>query len=144
MTVYSDRKAVGQRIRSARQSKELTGQQLARLAGISAGYLSEVERGLSAISGEKLVQIADALGMRVSYLLEAPERAPAEDAPNTIQIPAALSEAAEQLGLSYIATRRLLEGRRSLVARRSQGPEHDWTLQDWCEFYNKVKRYIDD
>lgn len=134
---------VGRRIRSIRMSKCITGQRLAKMARISAPYLSEIERGLSEASGEKLFRIASSLGVSVQTLLEgtALERRPTDG----VTIPAGLDQAAAQLGLSYRHTVRLLQGRQSLVARRSSGgEEEEWQVGDWLEFYQKVKDYLGD
>jgi len=133
---------VGRRIRTARMSKGITGQKLALMARISPAYLSEVERGLSEVSGEKLLRIATSLRVSVQALLEGSrgEGEPGEG----VTIPPALDQAAERLNLSYKDTVHLLQGRHSLVARRSQGGEEEWKVGDWIEFYKKVKKYLED
>jgi transcriptional regulator with XRE-family HTH domain len=111
---------------------------LAEFAGISPGYLSEVERGSSAPSGEKLARIASELGVSTDYLLTGVTSTTAP-----VQVPAGLAAAAEQLNLTYAQTMRLLAGKRSLVARRSSGEqEDDWAKADWIEFYKKVSPYL--
>lgn len=135
------RQEVGQRIKSVRQARGKTVQQLASDAGMSPGYLSEVERGLSAISFEKLVRIAEELKVTTDFLKDG-KGAPGES--DAVRIPAALSAAAEQLGLSHRSTMRLLEGRQSLVARRSQSQETEWNVQQWFDFYERVKEYLPD
>ena len=115
---------------------------VATKAEMSPGYLSELERGMSAVSTEKLTAISAALEVSVSLLLEAKsERVDKED---DVRFPRALSEAAEQLGLSYRATRMLLQGKLSLVAKRSRNSEHNWDLKDWIKFYLTVKEYLPD
>ena len=133
------RSEVGRRIRTARMSKGITGQKLASMARISPAYLSEVERGLSEVSGEKLLRIATCLGVSLQDLLEESQN----EEPG-VTIPLALDQAAENLNLSYKDTVRLLQGRQSLVARRSQGSEEEWKAEDWIEFYKKVKKYLED
>ena len=136
------RSEVGRRIRTARMSKGITGQKLASMARISPAYLSEVERGLSEVSGEKLLRIATCLGVSLQALLEESQK---EGDPSAgVTIPLALDQAAEKLNLSYKDTVRLLQGRQSLVARRSQGSEEEWKVEDWIEFYKKVKKYLED
>jgi transcriptional regulator with XRE-family HTH domain len=135
----SEREQIGNRIRDLRQLRKLSLQQLAKLASMSPGYLSEVERGHSAISGEKLAKIAEHLGTSVDYLLSGREEA---KEPTVINIPPGLSEAAKLLDLSFTDTLRLLEGKRSLVARRSGNAEVEWTKDDWINFYNKVKAFF--
>jgi len=134
---------VGRRIRSIRVSKGITGKSLAKMAEISAPYLSEIERGLSEVSGEKLLRIASSLGVSVQTLLDgtAPDSRPTDG----VTIPTALDQAAAQMALSYRDTVRLLQGRQSLVARRSSGgEEEEWQVGDWLEFYQKVKDYLGD
>lgn len=131
---------IGARIKRIRQAQDMTAQELARSAGISAGYLSAVERDLSAISGEKLVRIAQALTVSVAVLVG--EENPAAVALEEIRIPRALSEAAQQLGLSYQATIMLLQGRRSLVAKRSDSSTQEWDATDWIKFFHTVREYL--
>ncbi len=133
------RREIGQRIKQLRIARGLTLQELAEKAKMSAGYLSEIERGGSALSGEKLEAIAVSLGTSVDYLLTGTG---APDEENVVRIPAGLAEAAEILDLSYTKTRRLLAGKKSLVAARRDTDEEEWTAQDWIDFYNKVERYL--
>jgi transcriptional regulator with XRE-family HTH domain len=135
-----DRIEVGRRIKSLRQSQELTVQDLANRSAVSAGYISEVERGLSAVSIDKLAQIAEALGLKLDTLVgEAPVT---PENPNVVTIPAALSAAADRLNLSHRATLVLLQGKKSLTARRSQQPDREWGIEDWLEFHKRVKDYL--
>lgn len=132
------RTEVGRRIRALRKSRDLSIHRLAELAGISPGYLSDVERGSSSPSAEKLARIAAELGVTTDYLLTGTTSATAP-----AQVPPGLAAAAEQLNLTYTQTVRLLAGKQSLVARRSsQHGGDDWSKTDWIEFYNKVKHYL--
>lgn len=135
-----NRKEIGRRIRSTRRSKEMTAQTLAKTAGVSTGYLSEVERGLCPVSVDKLRSIASALKVDLQFVLEG--SASSVGTTNEVRIPTALAAAAEQLDLSYVVTISLLNGRSSLVAKRSSGPQSEWTAQQWIEFYEKIKEFI--
>lgn len=131
---------IGERIKQLRLAKQWTIKELALKAGMSAGYLSEVERGGSALSGEKFGALAKLLGTTVDFILTGtgePEQAGAE-----VRIPAALAEAAQALDLSYATTMRLLRGKQSLVAARREGVEDEWTAQKWMDFYKKVQPYL--
>ena len=133
------RQEIGARIKRLRIIKGLTIKELAQNAGTSAGYLSEVERGGPALSGEKLGALAGCLGSSVDYLLTGIAE-PNQALPET-RIPAGLAQAAEILDLSYVQTTKLLAGKHSLVAGR--GSEQDeWTVDDWVHFYEKVKHYL--
>jgi transcriptional regulator with XRE-family HTH domain len=129
---------IANRIRTLRRSKEISIHKLADAVAMSPGYLSEVERGHSAISGELLGKIARELGVTADYLLSGQE----EQRGGVIQIPPGLSEAAKALDLTYGQTIRLLEGKESLVARRANTAEKEWSKEDWISFYNKVKLYL--
>lgn len=57
---------VGNSIRMARKSKNMTLEDLAHLAGTDTGNLSRLERGLQGVSQDLLERILDALGMSLS------------------------------------------------------------------------------
>lgn len=135
-----DRVEVGRRIKRLRQARDLTVHALAKRAKMSAGYVSEVERGLPAVSLDKLMQIAEALEVEVDSLIgkSSDQISSAEG----VRIPEALSEAAENLNLSYRATLTLLRGKLSLTAKRSQDGDKEWTAEDWIQFYHQVKDYL--
>lgn len=135
-----DRTEVGRRIKQLRQAQTLTVDKLAKKAKVSAGYVSEVERGLSAVSVDKLMKIADGLGVSLDSLLG--ENPIAARGQTVVQIPAALSTAADQLNLTHRATLTLLQGQRSLTARRSKGDEAEWGVEEWLKFYEQVKDYL--
>ncbi len=133
------REEIANRIRTLRRAKGLSIEKLAGLAEISAGYLSEVERGWSELSGTKLARLAENLGTSVDFLLTGREDQTEDSA---ITIPVALSEAAKTLDLSFSQTLRLLKGKESLVARRSAQGQDEWTAEKWIEFYRKVHPYL--
>jgi transcriptional regulator with XRE-family HTH domain len=134
-----EREEIANRIRTLRRARGLSIEKLAALADISAGYLSEVERGLSEISGAKLARLAENLGATADYLLMGRE----DQAPNApVTISPGLSEAARKLDLSYAQTLQLLLGKEQLVARRSANASQEWATEKWIEFYNKVRDYL--
>ena len=108
---------------------------------MSPGFISEVERGLVAISTPKLMDICRTLEIPVSAVLEDTDDLPSA---NTVAIPAALSELADQYDLPHRAVLKLLQGRHSLRARRSQDREEEWGFNEWLRFYIQVREYIDD
>jgi len=61
--------AVGNEIRRLRKLRGMTLEQLASRAGVSAGLLSQVERGQGNPSFNTLVQVAHALGIPVARLM---------------------------------------------------------------------------
>src|SRR5512140_2242585 len=63
-----DVRALGEYIREQRESAEVSLRQLAKSAGVSNPYLSQVERGLKKPSAEILGQIAGALRISAETL----------------------------------------------------------------------------
>ncbi len=59
---------IGEFIRQQREAAEVSVRELARVAGVSNPYLSQVERGLRKPSAEVLQQIAKALSMSAESL----------------------------------------------------------------------------
>jgi len=143
MSGGSEREQIGQRIRSLRKARDFSIQRLAEAAGISAGYLSDVERGFSAPSGEKLVRIAAELGVTTDYLLTGQTEQAKNGDQAAVSFPAALAAVAEKFNLSYVDAKRLLDGKLSLVARRATSAvDDDWTVEKWIDFYKKVKHLL--
>ena len=119
----------------------MTLKKLADITSISIGHLSDIERGESKLSGEKIAVIAEALVCTTDYLLTGIQTK-AEDSVK-VEFPKSLSDAALSLGISYAQTLQLLEGRQSLIARRSRAFEDDdWQMEDWIAFYKRVEKYL--
>ena len=64
-----DLKAVGQRIKSAREAKNLTQEELAALVNLSPTHVSVIERGLKVTKLDTFVAIANALDVSADTLL---------------------------------------------------------------------------
>lgn len=64
-----DLKAIGTRIKKARESNHLTQEQLAEKVNLSSTHISVVERGIKAPKLETFVDIANALGVTSDFLL---------------------------------------------------------------------------
>jgi len=57
---------IGERIRNLRQLSNLTQEELAERAGLTKGFISQVERDLTSISLDSLIQILGALDEDIS------------------------------------------------------------------------------
>lgn len=64
-----DLKAVGQRIKAAREAKNLTQEELAALVNLSTTHVSVIERGLKVTKLDTFVAIANALDVSADALL---------------------------------------------------------------------------
>lgn len=67
----------GQRIKQLRKQLRRTLQDIAAATGLSASFLSQVERGVAGVSLTSIKAIAEALGVPMSRLLEQPPQADA-------------------------------------------------------------------
>ncbi|HEU0089764.1 MAG TPA: helix-turn-helix transcriptional regulator [Pseudonocardiaceae bacterium] len=63
------REAIGERLRRTRTTQSRTLRDVSRVARVSLGYLSEVERGRKEASSELLAAICDALDLPLDELL---------------------------------------------------------------------------
>ena len=66
---------LGEQLRSCRKQASLTLQLVAEAAGLSVGFISQLERGLAVPSLSSLRAIARVLGKPISYFFEPPENA---------------------------------------------------------------------
>ena len=67
-------KPIGQKIRDLRLQNKLTLKDLGQLTGLSVGYLSQLERGLTDIATDLLATVAQALGVDRSHFFREPRR----------------------------------------------------------------------
>lgn len=66
---------LGERIRRARQSRNITGAQLAGCIGVSANYISELERGVKKNPSMQVIAgLAEVLGCPVDYFFGVEEK----------------------------------------------------------------------
>ena len=131
---------VGERIKLVREARGWTQEKLADEAKISRGFLSEVEKHGKNISLDLLLRIATALGASVGYLATGDGDQPGERKP--IMIPPELSQAAEEMHLSYPETIDLLEAYNSVVARRSNRSKGTMSVKDWKDLHTALKSVI--
>ncbi|HOP85166.1 MAG TPA: cupin domain-containing protein [Syntrophorhabdaceae bacterium] len=61
-----DGASIGERIKMLRQAKSLTQEELAIRAGLTKGFISQIERNLTSLSVESLIGILDALDEKPS------------------------------------------------------------------------------
>ncbi len=131
---------VGDRIKKVREAKGWTQEKLADESKVSRGFLSEVEKRGKNISLDLLLRIANALGGSVGYLATGEGEQLGERKP--VVIPLELSQAAEELRLSYPETHDLLDAYNSVVARRSDRSKGTMSVKDWKELHAAVKSVI--
>ena len=68
--ISMNQKAVGRRIKAAREEKRLTQEQLAELVDLSPMHVSVIERGVKLPKLETLINIANVLDVSADVLLQ--------------------------------------------------------------------------
>src|SRR5712691_9158935 len=119
----------GDRIKDVRDEKGWTQDELAQKAGISKGFLSDVENNKRNVSAENALKIADALGVSLDFLMRG-QQGKEEAARQPVSIPSELSQAAEEFKWSYSETLTLLDAHEAVVARRSNQALRRPTVED--------------
>jgi transcriptional regulator with XRE-family HTH domain len=128
----------GDRIREIRQARGLTQDQVASKAGLSKGFLSDVENNKTDIGSTFLLKIADALAASIDYLLRGnfteqgfPQKA--------VEIPPELSETARESGWTYAETLEVLRAHNSVVAHRTKRSVKQLSKEHWKSLHAAIK-----
>jgi transcriptional regulator with XRE-family HTH domain len=136
---------IGDRIKEVREKRQRTQEWLAKETGISKGFLSEIEnnKGSGNIGAEYVIRISNALGVSLEYLLRG-EVAQEDRAREPVTIPRSLSDAAQQLGLSYAETLTLLDAHQAVIARRSARSLREPTIDEWKALWKAIRQVYSD
>lgn len=133
--------STGQRIRELREKKQMTQDQLAEMAQISKGFLSDVENDKRNISSQGILRIAKCLGASVDYLLQGEIKETTQE--ESVVIPPNLSIAAEELELSYANTLSMVRAADATIARRSVSAKNELSVEEWKQLYTAMKRFLE-
>lgn len=122
--------SVGDEVKQRRLKQGLSLTELARLASVSKGYLSEIESNPAARpSAATLFKIASALGTSVAELLGS--RPSGDDEKSALEIPDPLRQFAKKERLPE-AEVRMLAG----IRYRGKAPK---TAEDWRYIYESIR-----
>ncbi len=130
---------LGDRIRARRAELEWTQDVLATKAGISKGFLSDVENGKRSIGAETLLDVARVLGLSLDFLMTGQEEEPVA---KEVEIPASLARFASEEGLAFRQALILLDMQRQIIAHRSSTKDRTLDAVDWRRFYESVKDFL--
>ena len=131
---------VGERIRKRRLELGWTQEQLCQKAGISKGFLSDLENDKRSVSAENLLDIARALSLSLDYLMTGKA---SQEEPTEVAIPATLARFAAEEGISLRQTLILLDMHKQIVAHRSAKKKDGLEAVDWRKFYEGVKEFLE-
>ena len=132
--------SVGERIKKRRLELGWTQDQLCQKAGISKGFLSDLENDKRSVSAMNLLDIARALSVSLDYLMTGTA---SEVAPAQVPIPASLAKFAADDRLSFRQTLMLLDMHKQILAHRSARKKDDLESVDWRKFYEGVKEFLE-
>jgi transcriptional regulator with XRE-family HTH domain len=132
-------KTVGERIRTRRTELGWTQEQLAQRAGLSKGFISDVESGKRHIGADSLLALATVLGVSMDHLMKG---GPSRSEFGAVKIPGSLSAFASSAQLGYAQTLMLLDLRKQILAHRSSSQSDDLEQFDWPRFYHSVKEFL--
>lgn len=132
--------SVGDRIKKRRTELGWTQDQLCQKAGISKGFLSDLENAKRSVSAENLLDLARALSVSLDFLMtgKASKEEKAE-----VAIPASLARFAGEEGISLRQTLMLLDMQKQIVAHRSARKKDGLEGVDWRRFYESVKEFLE-
>src|SRR5687767_3968832 len=105
---------LGDRIKERRTDLGWTQDVLAQKAGISKGFLSDLENNNRNISAERLLDVAKVLGLSLDYLMTGVDGETGMK--ERLEFPARLAELASRQGLSFPQTLTLLQMQKQIVA----------------------------
>lgn len=119
-------------IRSRREARGMSLTALAHLAGVSKGYISQLENAEETRpSADILQRIAETLGTSVEALLDKPGMGSVDQ---TDPIPSALAE------FAYLARLDVAEAR--MLAHIRYHGKQPQTLEDWRFLYESIRRSV--
>ncbi len=132
---------IGSRVKSLRHEKGWTLEQLANEAGVSKGFISELENNRNQPSGRILMKLSRALDKSVDFILYGGEDEKVERE-QSIGVPNDLAELAEENGWTFAKVRALLSARHAVLARRSDKPRRTFTKKEWLDFAKRLEPYL--
>ena len=131
---------VGERIKKRRLELGWTQEQLCQKAGISKGFLSDLENDKRSVSAENLLDIARALSLSLDYLMTGKA---SEEEPTEVALPVSLAKFAAEEGISLRQTLMLLDMHKQILAHRSAKKKDGLEAVDWRKFYEGVKEFVE-
>lgn len=131
---------LGERIKQRRTELGWTQDVLAQKAGISKGFLSDLENSKRNVSADTLLDVARVLGLSLDYLMTGSDGEPGVK--EHLAFPPGLTELASRKGLTFAQTLTLLQMQKQIIANRSASKKLATDDFDWQKFYESVKEFL--
>jgi transcriptional regulator with XRE-family HTH domain len=133
---------VGERLRTRRGDLGWTQDELASRAGISKGYLSDLENNKRSVGADTLLELSEALSVSLDYLMKGETASAKPEPESATAIPAELEAFALKASLSFRQARQLVGMRQQIIAHRSANKSGEEGAFDWAKFYESVKQFL--
>jgi transcriptional regulator with XRE-family HTH domain len=130
---------VGQRVKQRRRELGMSQDALAKRAGISKSFLSDLETGKRSLGAETLLDLGRAMGLSLDYLMTGEESSKQKP---ELQIPTSLATFAATEGLSFRQALTLLHMQEQITANRKSAKRTNLDEVDWQAFYQAVKKFL--
>ena len=132
---------LGERIKQRRTELGWTQDALSQKAGISKGFLSDLENNKRNVSADTLLEVAKELGLSLDYLMTGADADPSLK--ERFDFPPALADLATRQNLPFRHMLVLLQMRRQIIANRSSAKKVTGDDNfDWAGFYKSVQKYL--
>lgn len=135
--------SLGGRIRDCREGRGWTQRELAVEAEISVTFLSELENDHRTPRAGVLLNLAEALGVSLDYLV----RGVGDETLGRLSfaVPPELEEIADEEGWSFSEMKDLLAYRKMVVARRTRpgtpaDPQRTLTREEWRKLHDWLRK----
>lgn len=134
--------SLGRRVADCRERLGWTQKTLAEKASLSVTFLSEIENDRRMPGTDALLNLANALGSSLDYLVKGATDMPTVRRP--LVIPAELAEAVEENHIPFPVAIDLVRWNDMVIARRSRGGEadqadHTPSKEDWKAIYRAYR-----
>jgi transcriptional regulator with XRE-family HTH domain len=133
---------LGDRIRARRKELGWTGTELARRAGISKSFLSEVENGKRRVGADTLLALGNALGLPLDRLMRDAHEPHRPGEPVTADLPPSLLTFAAAADPPFRHVLALYRMARVIRDYRPNDRKPDLAAFDWRRFYEAVREFL--
>lgn len=136
---------VGARLLARRKQLGWTQGEVARKAGISVGFLSNLENGKRSVGAAVLYELARVLGLSLDSLMSGTDGGVATAETRDIEVPRTLAEFAAREGVSFRHTLLLMDLQRRILAARVPGkrtPRQNLEAVDWPRFHAAIRSFL--
>jgi transcriptional regulator with XRE-family HTH domain len=133
---------LGERIRSRRIELGWTATRLAKAAGLSKSFLSDVENGKRRVGADSLLALGNALGLPLDQLMKGTHEPYRPDAAIQVTFPAGLLRWAAEMNVPFRHVLAVYWMMRTALDHRQNDRKGSMDEVDWLKFYEAVREWL--